>query len=158
MVSFTCELTQRRHCVSSWWCNTNMVQAKRKSITDVRRKCAKPIPPKAPTIQPTAEAPAHRDSPAPDNALKPRELLSTRRPPQTASRNRVHKQPILKPRLKHISHNTIKKKWTVLDEHTQVKVAAIFRSIELPVLARHASEQKKIEAQAVLASVTRTWV
>ena len=135
-----------------------MVQAKRKSITGVRRKRAKPTPPKAPTIQPTAEAPAHLDSPPPDNALKPRELLSTRRPPQTASRNRVRKQPTLKPRVKHISHNTIKTKWTVLDEHTQVKVAAVFRSIELPVLARHASEQKKVEAQAILASVTRTWV
>ena len=124
-----------------------MVQAKRKSITGVRRKRAKPTPPKAPTIQP-----------APDNALKPRELLSTRRPPQTALRNRVHMQPTLKPRVKHISHNTIKTKWKVLEEHTQVKVAAIFRSIELPVLARHASEQKKVEAQAILASVTRTWV
>ena len=62
----------------------------------------------------------------------------------------------MKPTVKHISQTTIRSKWAALDEDTQAKVASIFRSIELPVLARYASEQKKIEAQLTLGSVTTT--
>ncbi|KAL2041000.1 hypothetical protein N7G274_006458 [Stereocaulon virgatum] len=130
--------------------------AKRNSITGVRRKRAKPAAAKASAIRPTVEVPTLHDFPGLDTASKPRELLSTRRLPQPASRNRVPNQPTLKPRVKHISQNTIRTRWTVLDEDAQAKVAAIFHAIELPVLARHASEQKKVEAQAILASVTRT--
>ena len=134
----------------------NVAQAKRKSITGVRRKRAKPAAAKASAIRPTVEAPTLYDFPGPDTAPKPRELLSTRRLPQPASKNHVPKQTTLKPRVKHVSQHTIKTKWTVLNANAQAKVAAIFRAIELPVLARHASEQKKVEAQVILASVTRT--
>lgn len=62
----------------------------------------------------------------------------------------------MKPIVKHISQSTIRSRWTSLDEDAQAKVASIFRSIELPVLARYASEQKKIEAQHTIGSVTAT--
>jgi hypothetical protein len=45
----------------------------------------------------------------------------------------------------------------VLDEDAEAKVNAILRSIEMPVLARHISEWKKIEAQRTLGSLIRTY-
>ncbi len=63
----------------------------------------------------------------------------------------------LKPKIKHISRNTILSRWMVLDEDAEAKVNAILRSIEMPVLARHISEWKKIEAQRTLGSLIRTY-
>lgn len=62
----------------------------------------------------------------------------------------------LEPRVKHVSKDIIRSKWMVLDGDVQVKVDELLRSIELPVLARYSSEQRKIEAQVALRSITRT--
>lgn len=62
----------------------------------------------------------------------------------------------LKPKIKHVSQSIIRSKWTVLDEVAQAKVVGLFCSVELPVLARYASDQKKIEAQAAIGSITQT--
>ena len=61
-----------------------------------------------------------------------------------------------KPKIKHISQNTIRSKWVFLDEDAQQKVESMFRAVELPVLAKHQSDHKKIEAQATIGSVTKT--
>lgn len=138
---------------------TNKLQAKRKSITGVRRKRPKPTLQKTPIPNPRTPRDASLESRVQESAPKPRELLSTR---SLASikpipRRRV-KQPVMKPIIKHVSQTTIRSRWTFLDEDAQAKVVNILRSIELPVLARYASEQKKIEAQLTIGSVTKTWV
>ena len=136
---------------------TNKLQAKRKSITGVKRKRPKPALQKTPIPKLRTTRDASLESTVQETAPKPRELLSIR----SAGSNhplprRRAKQPAMKPTVKHISQSTIRSKWTALDEDAQAKVASIFRSIELPVLARYASEQKKIEAQLTLGSVTST--
>lgn len=62
----------------------------------------------------------------------------------------------LKPRVKHVSQDIIRSKWTILDGDAQLKVDELLRSIELPVLARYSLEQRKIEAQTAVRSITRT--
>ncbi len=136
---------------------TNKLQAKRKSITGVKKKRPKPALQKTPISKPRTTRDASLESTVLETAPKPRELLSTRAvaSDKPLPRRRA-KQPTLKPIVKHISQSTIRSRWTFLDEDAQAKVASIFRSIELPVLARYASEQKKIEAQLTIGSVTRT--
>lgn len=71
--------------------------------------------------------------------------------------DRISKKPgNLKPRIKHVSQDIVLSRWTVLDEGARAQVQGILRSIEMPVLARHTSEQKKIEAQGTIGSLTRT--
>lgn len=73
--------------------------------------------------------------------------------------DRVSKrQRNLMPRIKHVSRDTILSRWTILDEDTQAKVQDVLRSVEMPVLARHISEQKKIKAQGAIGSLTQTYV
>lgn len=138
---------------------TNKLQAKRKSITGVKRKRRKPALQKTPISKPRTTRDASPESTVQETAPKPRGLLSTRSvgSNKPLPRRRA-KQPAMKPIVKHISQSTIRSRWTSLDEDAQAKVASIFRSIELPVLARYASEQKKIEAQHTIGSVTATWV
>ena len=62
----------------------------------------------------------------------------------------------LKSRVEHISQDIIRSKWTVLDGDAQAKVEELLRSVELPVLAKYSSEQRKIEAQVALRSITET--
>ena len=62
----------------------------------------------------------------------------------------------LEARVQHVSQDIIHSKWTVLDGDVQVKVDELLRSIALPVLARYSSEQRKIEAQVALRSITKT--
>lgn len=62
----------------------------------------------------------------------------------------------MEPRIKYVSQDIICSKWATLDEDTQAKVETILHSAELPVLARHTSEKKKVEAQRALGSLTRT--
>lgn len=64
----------------------------------------------------------------------------------------------VKSRVKHVSQGAIRSKWRVLNRDTQAKVEDILLSVELPALARHTSEQRKIEAQRALGSITRTLV
>ncbi len=61
----------------------------------------------------------------------------------------------MQPTLKHVSQATIQSKWKPLDESGQAKAAELFRSIGLPVLARHPNDASKIEAQDALALVIR---
>ena len=71
----------------------------------------------------------------------------------------VHRtKPIisLKPTLKHVSQATIQSKWKILDDSAQAKVAEIFRSVGLPVLAKHTNETSKIEAQDAIVLMTRS--
>ncbi|KAL9138058.1 MAG: hypothetical protein Q9175_000711 [Cornicularia normoerica] len=62
----------------------------------------------------------------------------------------------LKSRVKHVSQDIIRSKWTVLDGDAQAKVEELFRSIELPVLANYSSKQRKIEAHVALGAITGT--
>ncbi|KAL9074265.1 MAG: hypothetical protein Q9161_002459 [Pseudevernia consocians] len=62
----------------------------------------------------------------------------------------------LKSRVKHVSQDIIRSRWTVLGGDAQSKVEELLRSIELPVLSTYSSEQRKIEAQVVLRSITGT--
>jgi kinetochore protein Fta7 len=64
----------------------------------------------------------------------------------------------LQPTLKHVSQATIQSKWKTLDESGQAKAAELFRSIALPVLARHANEASKVEAQDAITLVTRSLI
>ena len=137
---------------------TNKLQAKRKSITGVKKKRPKPALQKIPISRPPTTRDASLESTRVETAPKPRELLSTRAIASNKPPKRRAKQPTLKPVVKHISQSTIRSRWTYLDEDAQAKVAGILRSIELPVLARYALEQKKIEAQLTIGSVIRTWV
>ena len=60
--------------------------------------------------------------------------------------------------IKYISQDMIRSKWTTLDEDAQTRIEEILRSVELPVLARYTSEQKKIDAQDTVTSLTQTSV
>ena len=62
----------------------------------------------------------------------------------------------LQSRVKHVSQNHIRSKWTVLDGEAQAKVKELLRSIEIPVLSNYSSESRKIEAQVALRSITGT--
>lgn len=72
--------------------------------------------------------------------------------------HRAQRSRSLQPTLKHVSQATIQSKWKSLDEDGQTKAAELFRSIALPVLARHANEASKIEAQDAIALVTRSLI
>lgn len=61
-------------------------------------------------------------------------------------------------RMQNIPQSTIKSRWKVLDEATQVRVAEIYRSVELPVLATEQSDAHKINAQAAFSLVTQSCV
>ena len=123
----------------------------------MKKKRPKPASQKA---KPKTARAGRLESVVPRAILKPRELLSTRETglAKSYSGKRTKKQPALKPRVKHISQTTIRSKWTGLSEVAQTRVANLFRSVELPVLARCISEQKKIEAQVTLRSLSRTLV
>lgn len=56
--------------------------------------------------------------------------------------------------MKHVSQDIIRSKWTVLDADAQAKVEELLRSTELPILANYSSEQRKLEAQVALRSIT----
>ena len=60
--------------------------------------------------------------------------------------------------MKHISQDIIRSKWTVLDADAQAKVEELLRSMELPILANYSSEQRKLEAQIALRSITGSLV
>ena len=62
---------------------------------------------------------------------------------------------MLKPRVRNISENTIKAKWTTLPDSLQDRVNELFRAVELPVITRNRDERKRIEAQAALAAVKK---
>ena len=160
-ISYASDLLMLGKAFSQGWGKflTNKLQAKRKSITGVKRKHPKPALQKTPIFEPRTTRDASLGLTVLETAPKPRELLSTR---SVASNKplprRRAKQPTMKPIIKHISQSTIRSRWTYLDEDAQAKVANMFRSVELPVLARYASEKKKIEAQLTIGSVTKTWV
>ena len=56
--------------------------------------------------------------------------------------------------MKHVSQDIIRSKWTVLDADAQAKVEKLLRSMEPPILANYSSEQRKLEAQVALRSIT----
>ena len=62
----------------------------------------------------------------------------------------------MKPRIKHVSQNTIRSKWTEPTENIQVKIGRILRSMDIPALARHTPEQKKIEAQRAMNALAQS--
>lgn len=108
-------------------------------------------------------------SPVSAKTPRPRPPLSIRSPPSDNSllrkqeANRVGRQRpglkgdgFMKSRVKHVSQNIIRSKWTVLDGDAQAKVEELLRSTELPVLASYSSEQRKIEAQIALRSINGT--
>ena len=64
----------------------------------------------------------------------------------------------LKPKIHHVSQNAIRKKWTHLPDVAQEKVKELFRAAERPVLVNHRDERKKIEAQAAVEAVLKTYV
>ena len=64
----------------------------------------------------------------------------------------------MEPKTRHISQSIIRSKWTILSDDAQVKAEKIFHSVELPVLARFMTEQKKTEAQRTMKSLIQTWV
>lgn len=67
--------------------------------------------------------------------------------------HRSKRLAMLKPRVRSISENTIKAKWTTLPDSVQDRVNELFRAVELPVITRSRNERKRIEAQAALAAV-----
>ena len=58
----------------------------------------------------------------------------------------------------HVSQDIIRSKWTILNGDAQAKVEELLRSIDLPVLASYSLEQRKVEAQVALRSITGTSV
>lgn len=64
----------------------------------------------------------------------------------------------MKPKTKYISQAVVRSKWVILPEAAQLKAGEILHSIELPVLAKYTSDQKKIEAQRIVQSLIQMWV
>ncbi|KAF6237885.1 hypothetical protein HO173_004086 [Letharia columbiana] len=106
-------------------------------------------------------------SPVSAKTPRPRPPLSIRSPPSDNSllrkreadrfgRQRLKGDGFMKSRVKHVSQNIIRSKWTVLDGDAQAKVEELLRSTELPVLASYSSEQRKIVAQIALRSINGT--
>ena len=52
------------------------------------------------------------------------------------------------------SQNIMRSKWTTLNRDAQMKVEELLHSIELPVLATYSLEQRQVEAQLTLRSLT----
>lgn len=70
----------------------------------------------------------------------------------------VHKHyAYLKPHVRRIPEKTIKSKWTTLPEPVQDRVRELFHSLERPVIVRHQSERKRIEAQGAVQAVVRKY-
>ncbi|MCJ1460769.1 hypothetical protein MMC28_011151 [Mycoblastus sanguinarius] len=144
--------------------------AKRKSITGVRKKKVTPIFVEEQNGEPDAHETSHPELPLQHAGGRPRQLLSTQSLPSIGplskqrDRRRVDKirdlagseTRVLQPEIKHISQDTIRSKWAVLNDHTQAKVEQLFQSVEQPVLARHTSGTRKIEAQVEIGFLTET--
>lgn len=64
----------------------------------------------------------------------------------------------LKPRVRHVSEDTIKAKWTTLPEPAQNKVRDIFRVVERPAIVRQDNERKRIEAQSAVQTFVKKYV
>lgn len=62
---------------------------------------------------------------------------------------------ILKPQVRHISEQMIKKKWTTLPESVQSKVRQLFKAVEQPVIIRDRDEKKRMDAQTAMKAVVR---
>lgn len=77
---------------------------------------------------------------------------------QQPARKRDTNFATLKPRIRHISEQTIKSKWTTLPESTQGKIKELFLSVELPVITRQRDEKKRTEVQSALATVRKKYV
>ena len=63
---------------------------------------------------------------------------------------------VLKPCLRYVHQDVIKDKWNVLPELLQDRIKQLFKSIERPVIASYRDDKKRIEAQVILSSITRT--
>lgn len=77
---------------------------------------------------------------------------------QQPNRKRDASFATLKPRIRHVSEQTIKSKWTTLPDSTQEKIKELFLSVELPVITRQRDEKKRNEAQSALATVRKKYV
>lgn len=64
----------------------------------------------------------------------------------------------LKPRVRHVSQQTIKDKWTPLSEPAQGKVHDMFLAAERPAIVRQHNERKRIEAQSAVQAVVKKYV
>ncbi|CAD6575426.1 MAG: hypothetical protein ASARMPREDX12_007289 [Alectoria sarmentosa] len=105
-------------------------------------------------------------SPVSARTPRPRQLLPSQKIPSDRPLSRKWDADRVRPefkgagspksRVKHVSQDIIRSKWTALDEDARAKAEKLLRSIELPVLASYSSEQRKIEAQVALRSITGT--
>ncbi|KAL9131192.1 MAG: hypothetical protein Q9217_000794 [Psora testacea] len=84
-----------------------------------------------------------------------RQLLHLRRnqPCQREPRRAKRNHKGLKAQVKHVMQKTIEMKWGRLDDIAQAAIRRLLSENELPVLARHASQQRKLEAQELLRSI-----
>ena len=168
----------RCHCTDRI-VGSRLCQGKRKSITCVRKRPTQTATLGESAVRSVAVASSPLASPVSARSSGPRQLLSTRNPPsgnllpmnREADRVSLSSSCIisktitgpgskgtgsLKSRVKHVSQDIIRSKWTVLDGDAQAKVEELFRSIELPVLANYSSKQRKIKAHIALGAITGT--
>lgn len=86
-------------------------------------------------------------------------LVPQNDPIQIKSRKRLPPEyavTVLEPQERYILQETIRSKWQVLSEPAQASIMQLFKSIEMPVLAIHQDERRRVEAQMALGSVIRT--
>lgn len=140
--------------------------AKRKSITGLRKRRRQISTAERSAVRSVAVDSSSLASTASAESPMARQLLSMRSPPSESTflrkREADRAGPVskgtgfLKPRVKHVSQDIIRSKWTILDGDAQAEIEELLRSVELPVLANYSSEQGKIRAQAALRSITGT--
>ncbi|MCJ1472155.1 hypothetical protein MMC13_000802 [Lambiella insularis] len=69
----------------------------------------------------------------------------------------LHKDLVLlKPRLRYIHQDVIKRNWRVLPEAVQSRVRELLVAVQRPVICRHREGKSREEAQEALNTVTRT--
>ena len=80
-------------------------------------------------------------------------------PIQVKSRKRLPPEyavTVLEPQERYILQETVRSKWQLLSEPAQASIMQLFKSTEMPVLAIHEDERRRVEAQVALGSVIRT--